>query len=215
MKRAALLLATLLAAPLAGCGFQPLYGGGANSVTARLPDIYVANIPERSGQELRLALQQRLAGTSDAQPNGYTLVASMSASGEAIGIHGDNTSERTRVMGRSHWVLFTVAPVPEQVASGDATTMDGFNIINEQYFASGVAQDTTQQRVANALADTIVQQIATWFSNHQAPATIRPVVAPSRTLSPQNVPGNSDQSPLTAVGADGLPASATGRAPMN
>jgi LPS-assembly lipoprotein len=217
MKRSCLTLLVPLLLPLlgAGCGFHPLYGGGEDSAISKLPDIFVAPIPERSGQELRLALQQRLAGTSDAQPTGYTLVASYSAAGEAIGIHGDNTSERTRLVGRAHWTLFTVAPVPVQIATGDTTTMDGYNNINEEYFASGIASDTTQQRIANALADAVTTQIATWFTNHQAPATAHDVVPPNKTLSPGNVPGNSDQSPLTTVGPDGLPASATGRLPMN
>ncbi len=49
---------------LAGCGFHPLYGAADQAAVAHLPDIFVQPIPERSGQELRLALQQRLAGTS-------------------------------------------------------------------------------------------------------------------------------------------------------
>ncbi len=202
-----------LALLVSACGFRPLYGG-ADSATARLPDIFVAPIPERSGQELRLALQQRLAGTSDAQPTGYTLVASYSAAGEAIGIHGDNTSERTRLVGHAHWTLFSVAPLPVQLATGDASTLDGYNIVNEQYFAAGIASDTTQQRIANALADSVAQQLATWFTNHQAPA-VSHALPPALTLAPGNVPGNSDQSPLTTVGPDGLPASATGRLPSS
>jgi LPS-assembly lipoprotein len=205
------LIALLPLMLIGGCGFTPLYGSGQDSAMSKLPDIFVSRIGDRYGQELRLALQQRLAGTSDAQPDGYTLDVFPSQSGEAIGIHGDNTSERTRVIGRAHWVLSTVSTAPTVVASGDASAVDGYTVINEEYFAASIAADSTQQRLADTLAGTITTQIATWFSNHHAPATASHSALPTLTLAPTNVPGNSDVSPLTRTGADGLPASATGR----
>lgn len=206
--------ALLLPLALGACGFHPLYGAADEQAVARLPDIFVQPISDRSGQELRLALQQRLAGTSEAQPQGYLLAVFPSISEEAVGIHGDNTSGRNRVVGRAHWVLSSVSPILAIVSQGDARTVDGFNVINEQYFASNLANETTQQRVAGNLADTITTQLATWFTTHQPPATAVHR-APAPTLAPSNVPGNSDQSPLTPSGEDGLPASATGRGSLN
>ena len=53
-----LLLAVL---PVGGCGFTPLYGQSGNStVAAKLDTIEVQNIPERTGQMLRLALETQL-----------------------------------------------------------------------------------------------------------------------------------------------------------
>ena len=154
-------------------------------------------IGDRSGQELRLALQQRLAGTSDAEPQGYTLAVSYSIAGEAVGINGDNSAERTRLVGRAHWVLASVSPTAVPVTSGDARVVDGFDIINEQYFASTLATETTQQRLAGNLADIVATQLATWFVNHRPPASApaRAVAAP--TLGPGNVPGR-----LRPVAAD-------------
>ena len=73
----------------------------------------------------------------------------------------------------------------------------------------------TQQRLAGNLANIVATQLATWFVNHRSPASapVHAVAAP--TLAPGNVPGDSDQSPLTAPGEDGLPASAIGRGPLN
>ena len=212
-RRLALAAAPILLSPLlslAGCGFHPLYGAADQAAIAHLPDIFVQPIPERSGQELRLALQQRLAGSSAAQPQGYTLSVSFSVSGESVGIHGDNTAERNRVVGRAHWTLASVSPAPVTLTSGDASSVDGYNIINEQFFAATIAGDTTQQRLADNLADTVAEQLATWFKTHQAPAAAIKL-APPPTLAPRDVPANSDQSPLTAPGEDGLPASAIGR----
>ncbi len=215
-RRLAALAPALLPLALGGCGFHPLYGADDRAALGRLPDIFVQPIGDRSGQELRLALQQRLAGTSDAEPQGYTLAVSYSIAGEAIGINGDNSSERTRLVGRAHWVLAAVSPAAVPVTSGDARVVDGFNVINEQYFASNLANETTQQRLAGNLADIVSTQLATWFVNHRPPASapVHPVAA-APTLTPSNVPGDSDQSPLTAPGEDGLPASAIGRGPLN
>jgi LPS-assembly lipoprotein len=162
-----------------------------------------------------LALQQRLAGTSDAAPQGYTLAVSLSISGEAVGINGDNSAQRTRMVGRAHWMLSSVAPAPITVTSGDARVVDGFNIINEQYFASSIASDTTQQRLANNLADIVTTQIATWFIGHKAPVNAQGRPVPAPTLAPSNVPGNSSESPLSTPGEDGLPAMAIGRGQPN
>ena len=215
VRLAARLAPGMLLASLGGCGFHPLYGARDQSAIAELPDIFVQPIGDRSGQELRLALQQRLAGTSDAAPEGYTLAVSYSIAGEAVGINGDNSSSRTRLVGRAHWVLASVSPSAAPVTSGDARVVDGLNVINEQYFASTLANETTQQRLAGNLADIVTEQLATWFTNHKPPssAPAHPVAAP--TLAPSNVPGDSDQSPLTAPGEDGLPASAIGRGPLN
>ena len=208
VSRAARLLPLAL---LASCGFHPLYGDADQSAIAKLPDIFVQSIPDRSGQELRLALQQRLAGTSEAEPQGYTLAVNLSSSSESVGINGDNSSERNRVVGRAHWVLSSVSPAPVQVTTGDVRTVDGNNVINEQYFASSLANETTQQRVANNLADAITLQLATWFTNHKpvGSAPVKPSAA--QYLTPHDVPGDTNQSPSTAPSEDGLPASAIGR----
>jgi len=220
-------LMLLLCLPVTACGFHPLHGSGAGSVDTQLPDIFVSTIPGRSGQLLRQALQQRMAGASEAAPQGYTLQVSYALEGEAIGIHGDNTSSRTRLIGRANWVLSRVSPSPASLASGSARTVDGFNNIETQYFASTLANESTQGRVASNLADTITNQVATWFVAHPkgsgtetdtgnaagAPVTPpRPVVSPnSGFLGGQTVPGDNDQSPLQQIGPDGLPSSAIGR----
>ena len=215
-------LLSLAAALLSGCGFHPLYGPGAANVDAKLPDIFVATIPGRPGQQLRQALQQRLAGSSDADPQGYTLRVGYGLDNEAIAIHGDNTSARSRVVGRATWTLSTVAQAPVVLATGNARTLDGYNNIEAQFFASTLASEATYERIAENLANSITIQISTWFAAHPRglPAGAEPVPAsapePARTaspgfLGPQNVPGDSDQSPLQQIGPDGLPSGAIGR----
>ncbi|WP_428395311.1 hypothetical protein [Lichenicoccus sp.] len=217
MRRALPLLCMLLS----GCGFHPLYGASDSAAEANLPDIFVAVIPGRPGQLLRQDLQQHLAGSDDENPHGYTLRVSYSLDNEAIGIHGDNTSARSRVVGRATWYLDSVAAAPVNLASGSSRTVDGFNIVETQYFAATMALENTESRVARNLADNITTQVAIWFAGHpngttSAPGSTLAPPKPSRHprrgfLGPQIVPGDSTQSPLQTIGPDGLPSSAIGR----
>lgn len=209
-----LVAATPLA--LAGCGFHPLYADrpGQESVSEKLKDIYVASIPERSGQLVRLALQEEMAGSGPENPQGYTLHVNPSFSQEAIDIHSDNTSGRTRVVGRAHWMLYTVAQYPKLLAQGDATTMDGMNNTFEQYFTQNLNAETLQARVAKTLAESITQQVSVWFQT-QAPTETSRKKAPTYYMIPNGIPNSSEEQPMDKAGDDGLPAMSTGRIDPN
>ncbi len=204
-----------------GCGFHPLYGSADQAAEANLPDIFVATIAGRPGQLLRQALQEKLAGGSEAQPQGYTLRVAYGQNDEAIGIHGDNTSSRTRVIGSATWTLSSVADAPVILTSGIARSDDGFSVVDTQYFAAIMAGESTNRRVADNLSDTIRTQLAVWFTAHPngavattevaKPLPMPPAAPQNRFLQQQNIPGNSDQSPLQQVSPDGLPQSAIGR----
>lgn len=206
---------------LNGCGFQPLYGEqsqkGAADVSAELKRVYVANIPERTGQQLRLALQQNMAGAGPEAPDGYTLYVSPYFGEEAIDIHADNTSGRTRINAHAHWQLMTVAEHPVLLAQGDATSLDGYTAVYEQYFAQTMNNETALGRVAQALGDQITQQVAIWFRTQTKPAQGASQQGP-KTYYPlvNTMPNNSDQGdPQEEAGADAIPNMATGRSPTN
>ncbi|GBQ29276.1 hypothetical protein AA12717_3204 [Gluconacetobacter sacchari DSM 12717] len=201
---------------LGGCGFQPLYGtpGGGDTASGTIPDqlrqVYVASIPERYGQELRLFLQQNLAGAGQEDPTGYTLRVSSYVMNEAIDIHSDNTTGRTRASAHAHWMLYTVAPVPALLTQGDAQVIDGENETFEQYFAQNLNQATLARRVAQAVADRLTQQLAIWFRTRAAPA--RHAAMPQATyVDPNVMPNSSTEIPRQAVGEDGMPGMAIGR----
>ncbi|AOX17412.1 lipoprotein [Kozakia baliensis] len=201
---------------LTGCGFQPLYGNvgqGKPEIAQQLQQIYVANISERYGQELRLALQEELGGASTKEPDGYTLSVVSGVNEQALDIHSDNTAGRLRHLGTAHWRLFSVAQNPQLLAEGDATTLDGFNATFEQYLAQTLNDETTQARVARTLAGTIKQQLAVWFRTHGKPAKDNMRDVP-RYFDPNAMP-NSNGQPLENAGPDGFPASATGRTDLN
>jgi LPS-assembly lipoprotein len=172
MKRRGFLALLPVAATLAGCGFRPVYmptASGKPGVAQReLAATEVAIVGERPGQLLRQALQERFA--SDAEPpHRYVLFADFAIAGEGVGILVNNIATRVRLTGSVNWVLRSRDSARAVLTTGSARTLDGFNLFAEQYFAATLENEAVQRRMAEALADQVALQLATWF-NHRAEA---------------------------------------------
>lgn len=209
------LVVLLLGAPLAlgGCGFQPLYGEREDGpqITEELKRVYVANIPERMGQQVRLALQQNMAGDGPEDPDGYRLVVQPSIGWESLDIHSDNTSGRVRMNAHAHWALFSVEQFPKLLAQGDASALDGYTATYEQYFAQTLNAETATGRVAKTLADQVTQQVATWFRTQATPAQKRTQGPKAFYPMPNAIPNSEKDAPMEQEGDDAIPDMATGR----
>ena len=166
------LLGSLLA--LGGCGFRPLYApdalGGAGPASQGLAAVYVPVIPERSGQLLRQALQQRLEGSGSGTAKRFELVATIIVTPENVGIQRDNSVTRTRLIGSGQWLLRGLSPERTVVAQGSSRVLDGYNVVNQQFFAADLDNEAAVRRIATSLADQIVVQVAAWFQGQAAPA---------------------------------------------
>jgi LPS-assembly lipoprotein len=206
-------LLLLLPMTVGGCGFKPLYGeqDGQTNISAEMKEIYVDNIPERLGQQVRLALQESMAQDGPEDPHKYRLQVSPQVSAEAIDIHNDNTTGRQRLVGRAHWVLFSVEATPRLLAQGDTTTMDGFTSTYEQYFALTLNSETAYGRVAQTLASQITQQVATWLRTGSNPLTQQPQGPKTYYPIPTAIPNSNNETPMDVGGDDAIPAMATGR----
>jgi LPS-assembly lipoprotein len=160
---------TAAAAPLGACGFQPVYmpsAGGESGVSEReLSAIYVALIPDRPGQLLRQALQQRFGGAGDPTPPLYTLIVGYWIAGEGIGIQPDSVATYIRLTATANWSLRGRDPAQTPVTSGYARAHSGINILDEQYFAGDLENDQAAQYFANDIADQISLRLATFFRN--------------------------------------------------
>ena len=163
-RRSALMVILLLA----GCGFHPLYGSNGSASGGSSHDlamIDVATIPNRSGQLLRQSLQQRLYGSGDDAPaKQYQLSVSLAVTGEAIGEQADSSVTRLRQFGSANWTLKKLDPTQTFVASGLARSLDGVNIIDNQFFAADIEGETVARRMADTLAEQITIQLAAYFS---------------------------------------------------
>ncbi len=167
--RPSFLAASALALLLAGCGFHPLYdGAGAlaqsqgGTVSAHLDGIYVELIPNRLGQLLRQALQERL-DSDDGERKTYSLAVAYSIDEEAISVLNSNSNTRTRAVGRGTWTLTAIANPGVPLASGTVRVLDGFNTLDEQVFFSVLENEAVQRRLADNVADQITQRVATYF----------------------------------------------------
>lgn len=165
MRRRALLIGGT--GLLGGCGFHPLYapaaGGAPGPAQAELAAVWVPVIPERSGQLLRQALQQRLEGVGTSTAKRYELAVSFALAADSLAVRPDSTASRVRIIGTAPWTLSTVALTKQVLTNGQARAVDGYNILNQQYFAAELENETITTRVADTIADQIVTQLAIYF----------------------------------------------------
>jgi LPS-assembly lipoprotein len=172
-RRAVLLL---LGAPLlAACGFHPVYapttGDARGSAVTGLAEINIGLIPERAGQELRLALQERFERAGVAAARRYDLTVTFAVGAEAIGIQSDTSSTYIRIIGNSTYRLTAQDPTRSTLTSGVARSVEGYNIFDQQFFAADQETDVLIKRIAEAIADQITLQLAVFFNKRAATAT--------------------------------------------
>ena len=153
---------------LAGCGFTPLYGSdnGAPGPGAALGEVSVALIPDRNGQMLRQDLQTRLERSGGGLSDRYDLYVSLSIFGGDIAIDQLSASTRSRQTGNASWTLKAQDAGHTTLASGSAHSVDGYDIVNQQFFAADMSREQAAGRIDEAIADQIVQQLAVYFRQH-------------------------------------------------
>jgi LPS-assembly lipoprotein len=158
----------LAGAVLNGCGFRPLYmptASGKPGVAQReLAAVNVGLIPERPGQLLRQALQDRM-GSDAGGPHRYDLRVVFWITGEGVGLQSDSTVTRIRLFGNANWTLLAQDPAHTKLTSGSARSLDGLNIFNSDYFAQDLENEVAQKRIAEAVAQEMITQLAVWFRN--------------------------------------------------
>jgi LPS-assembly lipoprotein len=174
MKRRQLL--TLVSgAALSDCGFQPVYmptaSGKAGVAQRELAAVHVNLIPDRPGQLLRQALQQRFELTSSSSTFRYDLSVSFWITGEGIAILPDTNTTRIRSIGNANWTLTAQDPGKTRLSSGSAKAANAINIFDTQYFAADLENETIQRQLADALADQITLQLAAYF-RQQTPTPV-------------------------------------------
>jgi len=155
------------AAAVAGCGFQPMYlpdgKAGGGPAQEGLSEISVAIIPNRPGQLLRQALQARFERGGAAVARKYDLYVAYGISQQGVGIQPDSSVTRTRIVGNASWNLLAQDATRSSLTSGTARSVDGVDVVNEQFFAADINVEAAQKRVAETIADQITLQLAAYF----------------------------------------------------
>ena len=158
------ILAALAAAPLAGCGFHPLYGGHtAGEYDPRLAAIKVAPIPDRQGQLLELALREKLNPRGVTTPTLYTLSISLNLSRSDLGIQRNATSTRSEINASASYLLRGDGTN----VTGNSRTVSAFNLQDDAWAAT-VAENDARERAIEDLADAIYLQLSLWSQRQTA-----------------------------------------------
>jgi LPS-assembly lipoprotein len=169
LGRRAVLLS--LGGALGGCGFRPVYAPRADrpdGSQSQLATVRIAPTGDRGGQLLREELQARF-DHGEALAKRYELSAVFGLTADVIGIQTDTSATRIRYIGTASWSLKTLSPSQVVLTSGNTRSLDGLNIIDQQYFEQDLAGEAATRRLASALADQITIQVAGFFARTPQP----------------------------------------------
>ena len=128
--------------------------------------ISVAIMPNRAGQLLRQALQARFDHGDAPAAKRFDLSVAFLVAQEGTGMQPDNTTTRVRFTGQASWTLATRDAARATVTTGKARASDGLNTFDQQYFAQDIETETIERRLAEAVADEIATELATYFDAH-------------------------------------------------
>lgn len=153
---------------LAGCGLQPLYGGGGSGrVATALRSVTVAPIEGRAGWLVRTALEDRL-GATRADTAAYRLEVLLDDDITGFGIRSDDAVTRERRTLRARYRLVDSARgtvLLDATAGSDA----GIDVVGSEY-ATVAAEQTALERLSKEVADQIVTRVALYARRSAADA---------------------------------------------
>jgi LPS-assembly lipoprotein len=150
------ILALLLLSLLPACGFSPVYGTVSSP---NLAGVALANIPERAGQQLRLALADRLYGVkAPVTPALYALEVSLTRSTENLSIQRNDVATRARLTMTAYYTL-RKRDTQEVVTKGRERSFVSYNILSGPYATITAEQSATERGVVE-LANMITNRVA-------------------------------------------------------
>ncbi len=162
----AALFAGLAALALAGCGFQPLYGG-TTAGGAKLAEVMAAvdttPIPGRVGQKLRNELIFTNTGGGYAVPTRYKLDIAIkeSVTDELVQITGDATGQVYQLEATFKLINSSNGQV---LLEGKAISRAAYNRFQE-IFANVRARYDAEDRAARTISESIKTQVAAFLAN--------------------------------------------------
>jgi hypothetical protein len=73
---------------------------------------------------------------------------------------------RLRNVGTATWSLFPSDGGTVKLAGGTVRTVDGYNVVDSQFFYQNVEEEAAERRLADALSDQIVLGLSVYFDKH-------------------------------------------------
>jgi len=162
----AALCAGLAGFALAGCGFQPLYGGttaGGAKLGEVMKAVDITPIPGRVGQKLRNELIFAKTGGGYGAPARYKLDIAIkeSVTDELVQITGDATAQVYQL--EASFKLIDIAS-GKVMLQGKAISRAAYNRFQE-IFANVRARYDAENRAARTMSESIKTQVAAFLTN--------------------------------------------------
>ena len=149
---------------VAGCGYHPLYGDRADAVTSTdLAQVYVGPISDRTGQQLRNFLLERLSTKGDQTRPIYTLNVALSIASTGVSLSRDNTTSRTSITATAKYALTETASGRTLYTSTSRAT-DAYDVLVSD-FGTLVSRDDAVNRALREVSDDIRTQLAIYFQD--------------------------------------------------
>jgi len=161
-----LCLCLFAAAAVSSCGFEPLYA--KKSIETSLPDIDIANIPDRDGQYLRNLLMDRLYTHGRPADALYQLKFSpLDKNLVYMGIEKNATATRSQMQIATHMELIETHS-GKSLLQRDLKAVGAYNLLDNQ-LATLVSQQNTTESVLQELRDDALTELDLYF-RRAAPA---------------------------------------------
>ena len=162
--RAIALIAGLLL--LGACGFTPVYGTASStassSVEAQLSNVYIDNIPNRSGQILRNTLIDRFYRSGRPANANYILTV-RNLREQTIDLDITKTSDSTRAQLRLNAVMtLRHKNNADILLERNLRTITSYNILSSE-FATRITESDARENAIQALAEQIETQLGLYF----------------------------------------------------
>jgi LPS-assembly lipoprotein len=162
VKRGTFLPLLALLLPLAGCGFQPLYGKNSydSAILDELASVRVSNLPDRQGQLLRNALVTDLSPKGESGHSRYRLDVRLGLTENQQALRKDDTATRDILTYSVNYYLYEDQT---RLATGSFNQVFSYDFLEEHY-ANISAQDDIRRRAAQSIADEIRNRLAAYFA---------------------------------------------------
>jgi LPS-assembly lipoprotein len=152
------LLLPLVAGALLLKACTPLLNSFPEGVQEKLGQVYVENIPERSGQYLRLRLMKTL-GTDQIQKPRYTLSTSLQKTTKGSGVALDGTVTRVRSTVTLSYTLQDKR-TGKVLKKGTLKSHGGYNYAAAAFYANTVSEQADEEALLETLCSLLVLELA-------------------------------------------------------
>ena len=147
---------------LTGCGFQPIYGDGTNSVfETEMRHIEISPIKDRIGQQLRNELEQRITPKGRARVAKYSLKVTLNESRQGLAVKKSEIATRANLNLRASYNIVEKSS-GAVIATGNSRMVTSYNILTKT-FATLMAEKDARSRAVREISVDITSKIAAFF----------------------------------------------------